>query len=133
MTGTTRSDHLGGGLAGEDVRAVGAALAYLACMAVFAYAVAERQVGYGNDAANAAILAGVALLHLAAGLAVGRWWAVLLPAASVVIALPAGYPDANQGEPLPIWLGLALTAPVACVLIAAGVATWNLARRRARP
>jgi uncharacterized membrane protein YhaH (DUF805 family) len=63
-----------------------------------------------------------ALFHFAIGFATGRWWAAVLPWLAVLAAIPAGYPDANKGEPFPIWFGLAwFVAPIGCLLIAIGV------------
>jgi hypothetical protein len=49
----------------------------------------------------------------------------------VALAVPAGYPDVKKGEPLPIWLGLAVVSPLAVILVAVGVAgAWGLRQRR---
>ena len=101
---------------------------YLLCMAGLAYGLAERQVGYGSDLVGVLILALLAVVHLATGAGVARWWAIALPAVAVLVAVPAGYPDANRGEPLPIWMGLAFLAPVGALLIAMGVAAMRLTR-----
>ncbi len=71
--------------------------------------------------ANTLVLIWLALLHLATGAGVARWWALALPALAVLLAVPAGYPDSGRGEPWPIWMGLALWSPVLVILIAAGV------------
>jgi hypothetical protein len=66
----------------------------------------------------------VPAFSLAAG---GRWRSRL----SRWLAVPAGYPDANKGEPLPIWLGLAVVSPVAVILVALGAAAaWGFRQRR---
>jgi peptidoglycan/LPS O-acetylase OafA/YrhL len=97
------------------------ALGYLGLMAIWIYWVLERQLFYGNDTASWLLLAGLIVAHVAAGALVARWWALALPALAVLLAVPAGYPDANKGEPLPISLGLALFSPLALLLVATGV------------
>jgi peptidoglycan/LPS O-acetylase OafA/YrhL len=90
-------------------------------MALWIYWVLERQLFYGSDAGNFGLLALFGAVHVTAGFVVGRWWAVALPLLAVVLAAPAGYPDANKGEPFPIWLGLAVFSPIAVLLVAVGV------------
>jgi hypothetical protein len=110
-------------------RAVLAGVGYTALMAFWIYWVSERQLFYGSDAGGFALLALFGAIHLAVGLIAGRWWAVPLPLLTVLLAAPAGYPDANKGEPLPIWSGLALFAPIAVLLVAVGVGVRRLAVR----
>jgi hypothetical protein len=99
-----------------------AVVAYAALALFWIYVGAERQLGFGSDAAFALFVAVAAVAHFATGFAVGRWWAVVLPALAVLAAIPAGYPDANKGEPFVIWFGLAwLVAPGGTALIALGV------------
>lgn len=68
------------------------------------------------------------IAQLVAGFAVSRWWAALLPVVVVFVSMPAGYPPITPeyAEPLPIWFGLAVAAPVGCLLVAIGVATRKL-------
>jgi type VI protein secretion system component VasK len=62
---------------------------------------------------------------------VGRWWALALPVFAVVLAIPAGNPDANKGEPWPISLSLVLWCPVALFLVGIGiVSAWRFRGRR---
>lgn len=108
------------------------ALAYLGLAALGIYWVAEQQLFYGNDVATVPSLTLLAVTHFAAGLLVGRWWAIALPVLIVFLALPAGYPDANRGEPLPIWLGIGfLWLPIGIPAVATGVlgAMWLRWRR----
>jgi hypothetical protein len=107
------------------------AAGYLGLMAVWIYWVLERQLFYGSDTASFVVLALVAAVNLAAGLLAARWWALTLPLLAVVLAVPAGYPDANKGEPWPIPLGLASFSPVAVLLVAAGVVVARLRGRTA--
>jgi hypothetical protein len=108
-------------------------LGYLSLMALWIYWLLERQVFYGNDAAAFVMLAIFAALHVAAGFCAARWWATVLPLLALVLAVPAGYPDANKGEPWPIWLGLAFFSPGAVLLVGIGVAlakrSWRTALR----
>ena len=46
------------------------------------------------------------------------------------ISVPSGYPDANNGEPWPIWASLAVFTPIALLSAAIGVA---VARGRGKP
>jgi len=111
------------------VRPLGVSVLYLACMAGFVYGIAEQQVGYGSDVTNVVVLGGLVVLQVATGWGAAHWWAVPLPAVAVLIALPAGYPDDLRGEPLPIWFGLAVFAPIGALLIATGVGAARLLRQ----
>lgn len=96
-------------------------------MIVYIYAIASRSVGYGSDAADAVILAGLVVVHLATGWFATRWSALFLPALAIVIAVPAGTPVRGE-DPLPIWFGIAtLIALPGAALIAAGVGARRLA------
>jgi hypothetical protein len=91
------------------------AAAYVAAMAVFIYGIVDPSVGYGSDVASGIGIGALALLHLGTGWAIGRWWAVLLPALTIPIALPAGSPERTEPE---IWIGVAyVIAPTGAVLI----------------
>jgi hypothetical protein len=107
-------------------RSLAGAVAYLAIMTLWIYGVADRW-----DADSGAWqLPVLVMVQMLAGLAVGRWWAVLLPIVVVFVSIPAGDPsitaDSRYVEPFPIWFGLAVAAPVAILLVALGVATWRL-------
>lgn len=104
---------------------------YAAVALWWIYVGAERQFGFGQDAAFVFFFGAVLLLHFATGFAVGRWWAVTLPVLGVLAAVPAGYPDDNRGEPFVIWVGLALfAAPLGIGSTAFGVAVRRLRNRR---
>jgi hypothetical protein len=91
------------------------AAAYVAAMAFYIYAVADRNWTFGSDAREALVLVALAALHLAAGWGIARWWAVLLPALAIPLALPAGYPDRTEPE---LWIGVAyVLVPIGVVLI----------------
>ena len=89
----------------------------------------DRQLFYGNQTADWLLLALVAGIHVLVGVLAARWWALLLPGLAVVVSVPTGYPSANKGEPLPIWVGLAFFAPIAVALVAIGVGGRLLAVR----
>ena len=112
----------------ESRASITAAL-YLIAMALWIYVVEERQLFYGQPEANLLLTLILAGVQVGAGLLLGRWWALVLPLVAVALAVPAGYPDANMGEPLPTWLGLLLASPIAVILIATGVAATRGFRR----
>ena len=98
-----------------------AAAAYLLVMGLWIYVVMERQLFYGDTGADLALVAVLGAVQLAAGVLVGRWWALALPVLAVLLAIPAGYPDANKGEPWPISLSLAMWCPIALLLVGIGI------------
>ncbi|MFL5940776.1 MAG: hypothetical protein ACJ75Q_10775 [Gaiellaceae bacterium] len=106
------------------------AVAYLTAMGVWIYVVGERQLFYGQPEADLALLLVLAGVQVGAGLLVGRWWALAFPVVAVALAVPAGYPDANKGEPWPIWLSLALLLPIALLLVGIGAVGARVRRRR---
>jgi hypothetical protein len=112
-----------------STRAVIGAAAYLTAMGLWIYVVEERQLFYGQPEANLPLVVILCGVQIGAGLLVERWWALALPVGAVALAIPAGYPDVSKGEPLPIWLGLALVTPVAVILVGAGVAASRGLRR----
>jgi uncharacterized membrane protein YhaH (DUF805 family) len=107
-----------------------AVVAYIAFLAVLVYWVLDQQLLYGSEVAGWAVLVLLLAVHLALGYAVGRAWALPLPLLAVAMALPLGYPSANKGEPLPIWLGLLFFVPGAIALVAIGIGTRRLHDRR---
>jgi hypothetical protein len=96
------------------------AFAYLAVMTLWIYGVANRW----DPGTGGWLLPVLIFIQLLGGLAVGRWWAVLLPVVVVLVSIPAGDPPITPDyvEPFPIWFGLGLFAPVAFLVIALGVA-----------
>jgi hypothetical protein len=100
-------------------------------MMLWIYAIANRW-DPDSDAWQLPVLV---IAQLLAGLAVHRWWAVLLPVVVVIVSIPAGYPPitVDNAEPLPIWFGLAVAAPVAILLVALGVAARKIYDRRSSP
>jgi hypothetical protein len=105
--------------------------AYLVASLVWVYWILDRQLFFGSDVAAGIGLGVAATVHLGLGFVLARWWALALPFVPVLLAAPIGYPSANRGEPLPIWLGLLLWAPVAIALVAIGIgARLAIERRR---
>jgi hypothetical protein len=106
---------------------------YFALALVWVFWILDRQLFFGSDTAAVLSLALIAIVHLALGWVVNRWWALLLPFIPVLLAAPLGYPSANRGEPLPLWLGLLLWAPAGVAFVAVGMGVAPIAARmRAR-
>ena len=101
------------------------AAAYVAAMAFYIYGIADRSWTFGSDAREGLVLGALAALHLAAGWGIGRWWAVLLPAVAIPLAVPAGYPDRTEPE---LWIGVAyVLVPLGTVLIGLAAALRRVA------
>jgi hypothetical protein len=109
------------------MRAIAVTTGYLATMAVY-FALWKKDVTTGEPW-GWLWLAAVGMLHLAAGLLVGRWWALLLPFAAILLAVPYGYGE-GVGQEAPIWLyyGFIVAVPAA-LLVATG---WGARRIRDR-
>ena len=108
---------------------------YLSLECAFVYGVWNVRVGFGESVAAAVlIVVFVLVVNVGLGFAVGSWWALLLPHALVLLAVPAGFPPGDDREPLPIWLVLAWLTTFQVLLVALGVAAHKLrsgpARRR---
>ena len=104
-----------------------ASAAYLALMAGLIYGVLDTSALPDTDAAAIGLLAGLALLDLATGYLSRSFALAWLPLAAIVLAVPAGYPNNTEGEPIPIYVGLIVIALPAMILVAVGA--W-LARLR---
>jgi len=66
------------------------------------------------------------LFHVGCGVAIGRWWALLLPLLVVFIAIPS-----TADREFPFWFDyLILLAAPAAFLLGLGVVIRRLARRR---
>jgi DMSO/TMAO reductase YedYZ heme-binding membrane subunit len=72
-----------------------AALVYLAVMGVYFHVLWKEDIWVSEPAAWG-VLAFLAAVHVAAGLTIGLW-AVLLPFAAVLVAVPAGYGGSGPG------------------------------------
>ena len=76
----------------------------------------------GSDWRNWSLVALVLAVHVAFGWAIREWAALLLPIVLVFLAVPAGYPESQFSEPLPLWIGQAFLMVVEIPAIAVGVA-----------
>lgn len=96
---------------------VAVVLGYLAIMTGWTYGVTDG--GHRVPETIGAVVLIVSQLVL--GLLVGRWWALLLPGAVPLIAIPAGYSDAYPSTEIPIWFGAMIGALFAVPLVVIGV------------
>ena len=96
------------------------ALAYLAVMTAWVYGVVDQS----GVESNSWLLPVLAAVQVAAGFAVGRWWAGLLPLLLVAISVPAGFPaiTPDNAEPFPIFFSVAFGALFTVPLVAVGLA-----------
>jgi hypothetical protein len=115
----------------RGARATWAALAaYFALMLLWVYGVLDHAVGYGSDAKQVGLAVAAAAVHLATGVAIGRWWVVLLPLGTIALAVPAGYADEARLE-IPIWVWVALIqAPIGGLLLVGGALGRRVVERR---
>jgi hypothetical protein len=102
-----------------------AIILYLVLQIVWIVSV-DRSLFYGSDRGAAIVISVVAAANLGLGLATRWWLAPLMPLLTVAVAVPLGVSNGNYHEPLPIWFGVLLVAPVEAVLIAVGVAARRL-------
>jgi hypothetical protein len=114
---------------GDSVRIV-AALVYLTLGLAWVYAVVDAKGHVGDGA----VIAGLVAASLAVGAIVARWWALLLPLALVVLALPAGDQTedaAGDIESTALVVSLSLTWLLPAVVL--GIAgAWLVRRLRGR-
>jgi hypothetical protein len=104
---------------------LGASVVYLALGVALIYGVANTQVT-NSEAVGLAVLVVLAVGHPLFGYLVGRWWAVFLPYAIVLLAIPAGYPPTDDWEPLPIWYAQGFIATIEAVLMVPGIGLRKL-------
>jgi hypothetical protein len=102
----------------------------LASAAYAAITVQMTTVFLGEDPSLGALLVAGAALQVAAGLAVGRWWALALATVPVLAAYGlASEPESCDGFCFPAWLAVLLFMGVLGLpLLAAGVAARKLLR-----
>ena len=105
-------------------------LVYLALSVVWIYGVLDQGSLEGSDARLWAVLGVLAAAHVAFGFGIREWPALLLPIAVLLLAIPAGYPESQFSEPLPVWFGQLVMAPFETLLIAAGLGIRAFADRR---
>ena len=102
------------------------ALTYLAVSMLWLYGFVDQGRLEGSDWRTWSLVAVVLGLHVAFGWAIREWAAILLPLAVVFLAFPAGYPESQFSEPLPVWIGQAFFAVVEIPAIVCGVILWRL-------
>ena len=108
----------------EVAQRLAVAAVYLALMTAWVYGIGNRTGFDSYDWLVWVVLAA----QPAMGLLVGRWWALLLPVAVVVISVPAGLPPItpDNAEPFPIFFGLGFAALFAIPLVGLGVASRRI-------
>jgi hypothetical protein len=99
--------------------------AYAIVMSTFVYLVDSGRL-WGEPNLSWAVVGAVALAHVVFGLAIGRWWALLLPLLAIFLAIPAGVPYDPRGEAFPLFFGMAFYAPFEAALLSIGVGTRKL-------
>ena len=110
--------------------AVGVA-SYLALMAAWIYGFENTSVRLGHeDLANWGTIVFLAVAQLGLGIAVGRWWVLLVYGLIIVVAIPAGRPPwLYHDQPAAIWRILLNDAVLALPIIGLGVALRRLGPR----
>jgi len=105
----------------------GAAIAYGVCAAAYSYLVWGPWDGTHGNPISWWALTTLVFLHVLAGAAIGRWWAVLLPFAWSAISVPA------EGYDTPVWVIILFQAPFLWMpALACGVALRRAAWPRFR-
>ena len=107
-------------------RFVAGALVYLALSVAWLYGIVAQGRFEGSDVRFWSLVAFVLLVHVAFGWVIREWPVVFLPLILVPLAVPAGYPESQFGEPLPVWIGQVFYVVVEIPAIAAGVALRTL-------
>jgi hypothetical protein len=80
------------------------ALVYLALSVIWLYGFVDRGWFEGDDWRAWSILGLGVAVHVAFGWAIREWAALVLPIVLVFLAVPAGYPESDFSEPLPVWI-----------------------------
>jgi hypothetical protein len=102
------------------------AAAYLFLSVVWLYGFVDQGRLEGSDWRTWSLVVLVFALHAAFGWAIREWAALLLPIAVVFLAIPAGYPESQFSEPLPVWLGQIFYIVIEIPAIARGLALRTL-------
>lgn len=89
---------------------------YLAAMAAWIYLVVDV-----NQDRNAALFYVAAFVHVGMGYVLRSRWTLLLAFVPLLLAVPAGYPSSDYGEPVPLWFSFLLLTPVAAACLMIGV------------
>jgi hypothetical protein len=122
-------------IAGMRCRSPGIyAVLYVALGCVFVYGVWNTREGFGESTAAATLIVVLAIgVHVGFGFAIGKWWALLLPFALALLAVPAGFPPTGDREPLPIWLVQIYLGIAEALLMVPGILTHKLRSRDVLP
>jgi hypothetical protein len=110
---------------------IAGAVAYLVLQILWIVSI-DRSIFYGSDLGAAFVFSGIGLASLGVGLATGSWLAPGLPFLAVAISVPLGYPSGDYHEPLPIWFGVLLLAPIEAVVVVLAVTgrkLWDRSHR----
>jgi hypothetical protein len=102
------------------------ALVYLALGMFWLYWVVDEGGFEGSDLGAWTILGLVLAVHVAFGWVIREWAALLLPIALVFVAIPAGYPESQYGEPGLVWMGQIFLVVLEIPAIAAGLGLRTL-------
>ena len=102
-------------------RFVVGALVYLALSVVWLYEIVDEGGFEGSDVRVFTILGFVLAVHVAFGWFIREWAALLLPIALVFLAIPAGYPESQFGEPGLVWMGQVFMVVLEIPAIALGL------------
>jgi hypothetical protein len=112
------------------------ALAYLAIGVLWLYGLVDQGRLEGSDWRDWSLVALLLAVHVAFGWAIREWAALLLPIALVFLAIPAGFPESQFSEPLPVWLGQIFFVVLEVPAIAVGIVlrvVYDGLRRRPSP
>ena len=114
-----------------DHRAAVGVASYLALTAAWIYGFENTSLRLGHeDLAAGFSITLFAALQIGLGIAVGRWWALLVYGLAIAMAIPAGRPPwLYHDQPAPIWRTLLYGAVLALPLIALGLALRRLGPR----
>jgi hypothetical protein len=82
----------------------------------------------GEESHILASLVAVAFAHLVFGFAIGRWWALMLPAGAIILAVPWGFPETHFEDNFPLFFVQAVYAIPEVFLLAMGVTIGKLMR-----
>jgi hypothetical protein len=113
-------------------RFVAWAVVYLALSLIWLYGLVDRGRFEGGDWRAWSILGLAFALHIAFGWASREWAALLLPIALIFLAVPAGYPESDFSEPLPLWISqiFYVVFEIPAIAIGLGLRTLSDGRRR---
>ena len=98
---------------------------------LWVYGVVDQGRLEGSDWRDWSLVAVVLAVHVAFGWAIREWAALLLPIALVFLAIPAGFPESQFSEPLPVWIGQIFFVVLEVPAIAAGLRALDGLRRLA--